>query len=82
MLVLSRKLQQSVQIGCAVVTVVEISGNRVRLGVAAPEEIKILRQEIVPTNRIAKDRTALVALGKNITAEAAESAEAKEAVTP
>jgi carbon storage regulator len=47
MLVLSRKSMQCVEIGnCVVVTVLEIRGNRVRLGIDAPKEIAVLRTEL------------------------------------
>lgn len=47
MLVLSRKLRESIHIGDnVVVTVVEISGNKVRLGIEAPREIVVQREEV------------------------------------
>jgi carbon storage regulator len=47
MLVLSRRIGERVCIGPdVVVRVVEISGNRVRLGIEAPEEVLILRGEL------------------------------------
>lgn len=47
MLVLSRKPGESIHIGSGiVVTVLEISGKLVRIGVIAPENISILRSEI------------------------------------
>jgi len=48
MLVLSRRKDESVVIGDQVrVTVVEIRGNRVRLAIDAPPEVKVLRTELV-----------------------------------
>jgi carbon storage regulator len=49
MLVLSRKRGERIVIpGCSVtVTVVAVEGNRVRLGVAAPAEATIVREELV-----------------------------------
>ncbi len=48
MLVLSRRKQESVAIGDAIrVTVVEIRGNRVRLAIEAPKDVKVLRTELV-----------------------------------
>ncbi len=50
MLVLSRRKDESVVIDNQVrVTVVEIRGNRVRLAIDAPAEVKILRTELVET---------------------------------
>ncbi|HEY1861403.1 MAG TPA: carbon storage regulator [Gemmataceae bacterium] len=55
MLVLSRKLGEQIIVGDNIrVTVVSISGGRVRLGFAAPAEVRILRQEMVASaHRIA-----------------------------
>jgi carbon storage regulator len=48
MLVLSRKLGEKVQIGDDItLTVVSISGNRVQLGIDAPEAVRILRGELL-----------------------------------
>jgi carbon storage regulator len=47
MLVLSRKLAESIHIGDSiVVSVLEIRGNMVRIGIAAPQEIHVLRTEL------------------------------------
>ncbi|MHC2067607.1 carbon storage regulator CsrA [Bremerella sp. T1] len=47
MLVLSRRVGESVQIDQDVsVTVLKVKGDRVRLGIAAPNDIKVHRQEI------------------------------------
>jgi carbon storage regulator len=47
MLVLSRKVGDKVVIGnCVTVTVVEATGNNVRLAISAPEDISILRSEL------------------------------------
>lgn len=46
MLVLSRKKNQSIQIGNIVITVNQINGNRVALGIKAPAEVRILRGEL------------------------------------
>jgi carbon storage regulator len=49
MLVLSRKRGERVVIpGCSVtITVVAVEGNRVRLGIAAPAGVAVLREELV-----------------------------------
>jgi carbon storage regulator len=48
MLVLSRKLGQKVVIGNGVtVTVVAVTGNRVRVGIDAPDQVRILRAELL-----------------------------------
>ncbi len=47
MLVLSRKVSESILIGDdVVVTVISIQGNRVRLGVHAPMDTKVIRSEL------------------------------------
>jgi len=48
MLVLSRRPGESVAIGNdIVITVVAMSGNQVRIGIEAPREVRVLRQEIL-----------------------------------
>jgi carbon storage regulator len=48
MLVLSRKVGSSIRIGNDIVlTVVKIDRNQVRLGIEAPLNVTILRQELV-----------------------------------
>jgi carbon storage regulator len=47
MLVLSRKAKESIVIdGNVTVTVVSIAGNKVRLAISAPPEVRIDREEI------------------------------------
>jgi len=47
MLVLSRRRDESIMIGDnIVVTVVDIRGDKVRLGINAPKEIPVHRQEV------------------------------------
>jgi carbon storage regulator len=47
MLVLSRKIGEQIRIGNGVIlTVLEVIGARVRLGIEAPRSIPILREEI------------------------------------
>lgn len=51
MLVLSRKRDERIIIGISgdiVVTVLEIHNDKVRLGIEAPREIPIVRQELLP----------------------------------
>ena len=48
MLVLSRKLNQEIRISeNIVVRVLEIKGNQVRLGIVAPRDVPVLREEIL-----------------------------------
>ncbi len=47
MLVLSRKPGEKIVIdGSITITVVEAQGNRVRIGIEAPEDVRILREEL------------------------------------
>ena len=47
MLVLTRKINQSIKIGDDIeITVVEVRGDQVRLGIAAPNTVAVHRKEI------------------------------------
>ncbi len=47
MLVLSRKTHQRIRLGDSiVVTVIDVGGDRVRLGIEAPRDVPILREEL------------------------------------
>lgn len=51
MLVLSRKQKERLKVGDSiVVTVVHVSGDRVRLGIDAPSDILVLREELDKTD--------------------------------
>lgn len=57
MLVLSRKRQQQILIGTDIVlTIVEIRGDKVRVGIEAPQDVPVHRMEIA--ERIARDLAA------------------------
>ncbi len=48
MLVLARKLGQSIVIdGCTEITIIEVRGDQVRLGITAPKTISIYRKELL-----------------------------------
>ena len=52
MLVVSRKKDESIIIGDNIkVTIVEIAKDRIRIGVDAPESVKIARSELYDTER-------------------------------
>jgi carbon storage regulator len=65
MLVLSRKLGEKIVIGDSiVVTVVKIDRNQIRIGIEAPSEVPVYREEIAP-QRVVKDaRTPPLALSR------------------
>lgn len=47
MLVLSRKVREKLMIGSEIeITVTRIAGNRVQIGIEAPEHINVLRGEL------------------------------------
>ena len=47
MLVLSRKICETIRIGDTIkVTIVEIRGNRIRLGIEAPASVPVHREEV------------------------------------
>ena len=48
MLVLMRKLNESIKVGDDIwVTVIRLSGNQVHIGIDAPKDVTILREEIL-----------------------------------
>ena len=52
MLILSRRPGESLTIGDdVVVTVVSVSGNQIRLGITAPREVRVLREEVYKATR-------------------------------
>ena len=52
MLVLSRKESERIRLGDSiVVTVVRVAGDKVRLGIEAPSDILVLREELEPQAR-------------------------------
>ncbi len=61
MLVLSRKVGERIVIaGGIVVEVIEVQGNRLRLGISAPAGVPILREELLhqPQGRLAAEALA------------------------
>lgn len=51
MLVLTRKVHEAIRIGTATVTVVDVGSGKVRIGVDAPDDVKILRTELLDGGR-------------------------------
>lgn len=52
MLVLSRKESQRIRLGDSIViTIVKISGDKVRVGIDAPADILVLRDELEPREK-------------------------------
>lgn len=56
MLVLSRKVDQEIMIGDDIrLTIVRVEGNRVRIGVSAPRDVRILRGELAAEQEAADE---------------------------
>lgn len=61
MLVLSRKVDEQLLIGDdIVITINRISGNRVVIGIEAPQDVRILRGELAPKQEGRQDSSDLV----------------------
>lgn len=57
MLVLSRRESERIRLGDSIViTVVRVAGDRVRLGIEAPAEISVVRDELAPPRPSQADR--------------------------
>lgn len=60
MLVLTRKLGEVIRVGDTVtVRVLEVKGNQVRLGIEAPQEVRIYREEVYRAIRKANEEAAV-----------------------
>ena len=68
MLILSRKVNEKIMIGDEIsITIIEVRGDQVRIGVGAPKTVKVFRQEVFDAikaeNKAAvESKTALPAL--------------------
>jgi carbon storage regulator len=57
MLILSRRIGQSINIGDDVtITVLDLQGGQVRVGITAPKTTRVLRQEVLERDIRAKGR--------------------------
>jgi carbon storage regulator len=64
MLVLSRKLGEKIYIGENVcITVVDIDRGKIRLGIEAPRDVAIYRQELLPPGQQARPETGKQTVG-------------------
>lgn len=56
MLVVTRKIEESVIIADNIeVTILEVSKDRVKIGISAPKDVKIIRNELLDTQNINED---------------------------
>ena len=47
MLILSRKVDEKIKIGNDItITIIELHGDQVKIGVEAPKDVKVFRQEV------------------------------------
>ena len=61
MLILSRKTDQQIKIGEDItITIIDIHGDQVKIGVEAPRNVKVFRQEVF--NAIKSENTAAAAV--------------------
>ena len=60
MLILKRRLGEAIQIGEATVRVLERSGDVIKLGITAPREVRIIREELIDDASGKADGAALV----------------------
>lgn len=78
MLVLTRKKGQSLVIGGDIrVTVLEVSGDSVRLGIDAPPEVAVCREEIY---RAVQEENRAAMISRELAARLRERAEAADGV--
>lgn len=75
MLVLSRRETERVRLGDSIViTVVRVAGDKVKLGIEAPTDMRVLRDELSPHERNAGDSPAPCSrLGCTVAVEAVPS---------
>ncbi len=66
MLVVTRKTDESLIIADNIeITVLEVSKDKVKIGVSAPKDIKIIRNELIDTQNVNKDSGSTAELPKN-----------------
>ena len=57
MLVLTRRVEQGIVIGENIyIHVLEVTRNRVKIGISAPPDVQILRQELLERDRDKKEK--------------------------
>ena len=69
MLILSRKIDQKIRIGDEIViTLIDVKGDQVKIGVEAPSNVKVYRQEVFEAiqseNKAAASQISMERLGK------------------
>lgn len=83
MLVLTRRKNQSIVIGDGItVTVLEVKGDNVRLGITAPRDVQVFREELLTALSEANDSAVLPEAAAAAPAMPAPALPAREAVLP
>ena len=76
MLVLTRRRGESDLIGDKVeITIVEIQGDKIKIGVSAPKKIEVLRKELVSQAKDANKEAAFAEVGLDILGKAVKKEE-------
>lgn len=66
MLVVTRKTDESLIIADNIeITVLEVFKDKVKIGVSAPKDVKIIRNELIDTQNVNKDSGSTAELPKN-----------------
>jgi len=77
MLILTRKTNEKIRIGNDItITIIEVRGDQVKVGVEAPKDVKVFRQEVF--NAIQNENRAAVVNAANLDALSQFSAIKKE----
>jgi carbon storage regulator len=73
MLVLSRRERERIKVGDSIiVTIVRVSGDRVRIGIEAPADVIVLREELQPrTEPVSANAEVLTSCSREIIEPAA-----------
>ncbi len=70
MLILSRKIDEKIKIGEDItITLIDVHGDQVKIGVEAPKNVKVFRQEVF--DAIQKENKAAVASSEQTTSKSA-----------
>lgn len=70
MLILSRKIDEKIKIGEDItITLIDVHGDQVKIGVEAPKNVKVFRQEVF--DAIQKENKAAVAASEQTTSKSA-----------
>ena len=73
MLILSRKIDEKIKIGNDItITLIDVHGDQVKIGVEAPKNVKVFRQEVF--DAIQNENKAAVAVAQEPQSESAISA--------